>query len=85
MSQAMPVSIDPWSIPIEEINVSDPMLFKQEMQLRTIWEEIHKRFHTIEVMDEPVRVASNIVRGYADLPVRVHPSFTPEQFQSGAH
>ena len=44
-----------------------------EMQLRTIWEEIHKRFRDIEVMGEPVRVASNFVRGYAELPVQVHP------------
>ena len=44
-----------------------------EMQLRTIWEEIHKRFRNIEVMGEPVRVASNFVRGYAELPVQVHP------------
>ncbi|MCH8258552.1 MAG: cytochrome P450, partial [Proteobacteria bacterium] len=44
-----------------------------EMQLRTIWEEIHKRFRNIEVMGEPVRVASNFVRGYDELPVQVHP------------
>ncbi len=43
-----------------------------EMQLRTIWEEIHKRFDRIELVGEPVRVASNFIRGYAELPVRVH-------------
>lgn len=42
-----------------------------EMQLRTIWEEIMKRFSDIEVIAEPERVASNFVKGYADLPVRV--------------
>lgn len=42
-----------------------------EMQLRTVWEEIHKRFDRIEVVGEPIRVASNFVRGYAELPVRV--------------
>ncbi len=44
-----------------------------EMQLRIVWEEILKRFHTVELVGEPVRVRSNFVRGYAELPVRVHP------------
>ncbi len=44
-----------------------------EMQLRVLWEEITRRFHTVELVGEPVRVRSNFVRGYADLPVRVHP------------
>ncbi len=44
-----------------------------EMQLRIVWEEILKRFHTVEVVGEPVRVVSNFVRGYSDLPVRLHP------------
>lgn len=44
-----------------------------EMQLRILWEEIMQRFHFVEVMDEPERVRSNFVRGYASLPVRVHP------------
>ncbi len=43
-----------------------------EMQLRTIWEEIMKRFHTVEVVGEPERVASNFIKGYAKLPVKVH-------------
>jgi cytochrome P450 len=43
-----------------------------EMQLRTIWEEINKRFFQVEVVGEPERVASNFIRGYSDLPVRVH-------------
>ena len=42
-----------------------------EMQLRIVWEEILRRFETIEVVGEPVRVRSNFVRGYSELPVRV--------------
>jgi len=44
-----------------------------EMQLRIVWEEIMKRFRFVEVVGEPVRVRSNFVRGYIDLPVQVHP------------
>lgn len=43
-----------------------------EMQLRIVWEEILKRFHTVEVVGEPQRVRSNFVKGYTQLPVRVH-------------
>ncbi len=43
-----------------------------EMQLRVLWEEIMARFDQIEVMGEPVRVASNFVRGISELPVRLH-------------
>ena len=43
-----------------------------EMQLRVVWEEILKRFHTVELVGEPVRVRSNFVKGYSDVPVRVH-------------
>jgi cytochrome P450 len=43
-----------------------------EMQLKILWEEIMQRFSRIEVMEEPVRVRSNFVRGYASLPVRIH-------------
>jgi cytochrome P450 len=42
-----------------------------ELQLRIIWEEILKRFHTIEVVDEPKRIYSNFVKGYETLPVRI--------------
>jgi cytochrome P450 len=42
-----------------------------ELQLKIIWEEILKRFDTIEVMDEPKRVFSNFVKGYETLPVRI--------------
>jgi cytochrome P450 len=44
-----------------------------EMQLRILWEEILARFHSVEVVGEPVRVKSNFVRGYKTLPVQVHP------------
>jgi cytochrome P450 len=42
-----------------------------EMQLRIAWEELLKRFGTIEVVGEPVRIRSNVLVGYSDLPVRV--------------
>jgi cytochrome P450 len=41
-----------------------------EMQLRVLWEEILPRYR-IEVMGRPVRVRSNLIRGYSDLPVRI--------------
>ncbi len=43
-----------------------------EMQLRVVWEEIMKRFERVEVVGEPVRIPSSFVKGYAELPVRVH-------------
>lgn len=44
-----------------------------ELQLRVLWEEILKRFRTVEVVGPPVRVRSNFVKGFSELPVRVHP------------
>jgi len=44
-----------------------------EMQLRVLWEEIIKRFSMVEVVGEPERVQSSFVRGYATLPVVLHP------------
>jgi cytochrome P450 len=44
-----------------------------EMQLRILWEEALTRFRFIEVVGEPVRVRSNFVKGFTELPVRVHP------------
>jgi cytochrome P450 len=44
-----------------------------EMQLRIVWEEIMQRFHKVELVGEPVRVRSNFVRGYSEVPVRLHP------------
>ncbi len=43
-----------------------------EMQLRVLWEEIMKRFRYVEVVGEPKRTYSAFVRGYTELPVRVH-------------
>ncbi len=44
-----------------------------EMQLRVLWEEIVQRFHTVEVVGDVERVQSSFVRGYSELPVRLHP------------
>jgi cytochrome P450 len=44
-----------------------------EMQLRILWEEALARYRLVEVVGEPVRVRSNFVKGFAELPVRVHP------------
>ena len=43
-----------------------------ELQLKIIWEEILKRFDSIEVVGEPERVYSSFVRGYVTLPVRIN-------------
>ncbi|NIP15789.1 MAG: cytochrome P450 [Pseudomonadales bacterium] len=44
-----------------------------ELQLRVLWEEIVKRFHTVEVVGDIVRLPNNFIRGIKDVPVRVHP------------
>ena len=44
-----------------------------EMQLRVLWEELLARYRMIEVVGAPKRVRSNFVKGYTELPVRVHP------------
>jgi cytochrome P450 len=44
-----------------------------EMQLRVLWEEVLARFRHVEVVAPPVRVRSNFVKGYSELPARVHP------------
>ena len=43
-----------------------------EMQIRILWEEIMQRFSFVEVMGPPKRLASNLIRGIVELPVRVH-------------
>jgi cytochrome P450 len=43
-----------------------------ELQLKTLWEEILKRFSRIEVVGPAKRVHSNVIRGISSLPVRVH-------------
>ena len=42
-----------------------------EMQLRVLWQQIMKRFPTIEVVGEPKRILSSLLRGYEELPVRI--------------
>lgn len=44
-----------------------------ELQLNIIWEEILKRFETIEVTGDVSRVFSSFVKGYDRMPVRLHP------------
>lgn len=44
-----------------------------EMQLRVLWEEVLDRYRAVELVGPPERVRSNFVKGYARLPVRVHP------------
>ena len=44
-----------------------------EMQLRVLWEEIMQRFRHVEVVGPVERVQSSFVRGYAEMPVVVHP------------
>ncbi len=43
-----------------------------ELQLKIAWEEIMKRFKFVEVVGEPKRVCSNVIHGYAELPVVLH-------------
>jgi cytochrome P450 len=42
-----------------------------EMQLRVVWEEILKRFPMVEVVGEPIRAKSCLVREYRSLPARI--------------
>ena len=44
-----------------------------EMQLRVLWEEILKRYSKVELVGEPIRTRSTFIRGYTQLPVKVHP------------
>ncbi len=43
-----------------------------ELQLNILWEELLDRYRRIEVVGAPVRAISNFVRGYTQLPVRLH-------------
>lgn len=43
-----------------------------ELQLKIVWEEILKRFPVIEVTGPPKRIYSNLIHGFASLPVRIH-------------
>jgi len=42
-----------------------------EMQLKIVWEEILKRFPTIEIVEEPVRLKSCFLRAYRQMMVRI--------------
>lgn len=42
-----------------------------EMQLRVLWEEILKRFPSIDVVGQPTRTYSNFVHGFEALAVRI--------------
>jgi cytochrome P450 len=44
-----------------------------ELQLRIVWEEIMKRFRFVEVVSEPSRYRSAMVRGFTAMEVQVHP------------
>ena len=44
-----------------------------ELQLRVLWEEILKRFHTVEVVGDVERLPNNFIRGIKEVPVRLHP------------
>jgi len=44
-----------------------------ELQLQVLWEEILKRFETIEVLEEPELLPNSFVKGYGKMMVRVVP------------
>ncbi len=44
-----------------------------EMQLRTLWEEIHKRFRKVELAGDVVRLPNNFIRGIKEVPVQLVP------------
>jgi len=43
-----------------------------ELQLRIMWEEIMKRFSSIEIVGEVKRLPSNFVLGITEMPVKLH-------------
>ena len=44
-----------------------------ELQLRILWEEITKRFHTVELVGDVERISNNFIRGIKNVPVQLHP------------
>ena len=44
-----------------------------ELQLQVLWEEILKRFRSVELAGDVVRLPNNFIRGLKDVPVRLHP------------
>lgn len=43
-----------------------------EMQLTVLWEEIMKRFHSVEIVGDVERLPNNFIRGIKNVPVRLH-------------
>jgi hypothetical protein len=41
------------------------------MQLQILWEEVLARYARVDVVGEPVRIPSNLIRGFASLNVRL--------------
>ncbi|MEM7188929.1 MAG: cytochrome P450, partial [Pseudomonadota bacterium] len=73
---------DPYSFDITRKNARKHMSFGYgihrcmgnhvaEMQLRILWEEITARLPKIELVGDPVRIKSNLVMGFKDVPVRI--------------
>ena len=54
-----------------ESRVADARAGAGGLQLKIVWEEILKRFDTIEVVGPPKRVYSGFAKGYETLPVRI--------------
>jgi cytochrome P450 len=46
-----------------------------ELQLRVLWQEILKRFPSIDIVGEPVRTKSNFVHGFMSMPVVIPKRF----------
>jgi hypothetical protein len=44
-----------------------------ELQFRVLWEEIMKRFHTVEIVGDVERLPNNFIRGIKEVPDRLHP------------
>jgi cytochrome P450 len=44
-----------------------------EMQLKLLWEEIHKRFQKVELAGDVVRLPNNFIRGIREVPVQLIP------------
>ncbi len=42
-----------------------------EMQVRVLWEEFLKRYASVHVVGDIVRVPSNLINGYIDVPVQI--------------
>lgn len=56
-----------------------------ELQLKIVWEEILKRFDTIEVVGPPKRVYSSFVKGYETLPGADSRVIDPPEMNRGCY